>query len=249
MNFIDAVPVFSPFIDSASGFSGRTTSAPVKTRAHRSILKGSDKFTSGSRSCPVIQRVCFADGIAPSKSADAFSAQDTLRITKEVLEDFLRTHGLEDHFDEVNAWCVEMGAAFLEELRENFSEVLDALQLSHEEHQRMLVPPVPLETVHQIQRVCFADGIAPSKSAEYSSARDTLRITKEVLENFLRSHGLEDHFDEVNAWCVEMGAAFLEELRENFSEVLDALQLSHEEHQRMLVPPVPLETVHQIQVW
>jgi len=97
--------------------------------------------------------------------------------------------------------------------------------------------------------VCFADGVAPSKSTEAFPARDTLRISKEGLEDFLRRHGLENHFDEVNAWCAEMGAAFVEELQENFSEVVDTLQLSANERQRMLAPPVPLETVYQIQVW
>merc|ERR1719329_128303 len=100
MKLVDVAPVFSPSrITDYSCSYGRAVSAPPMTRPLRSILKGSSKLTGGSRSCPTIQRVCFADGIAPSKHTDAFPVRDTLRITKEGLEDFLRTQGLENHYD------------------------------------------------------------------------------------------------------------------------------------------------------
>lgn len=76
--------------------------------------------------------------------------------------------------------------------------------------------------------------------------QDAERITRHGLMEFLQHQGLEEHLDLVEEWCAEMGAAFMEELRENFAEVVDMLQLSDFDRVQFVAPP--LDTVYQVQV-
>eukprot|EP00931_Biecheleriopsis_adriatica_P089035 TRINITY_DN63230_c0_g1_i1.p1 TRINITY_DN63230_c0_g1~~TRINITY_DN63230_c0_g1_i1.p1 ORF type:complete len:645 (+),score=108.07 TRINITY_DN63230_c0_g1_i1:49-1983(+) len=57
------------------------------------------------------------------------------------LEDLLRELGLSAHIDDAQLWCRRSGAAFLEEVYENLSDLVESLNLSKLEQMRLLETP------------------------------------------------------------------------------------------------------------
>jgi len=81
-----------------------------------------------------------------------------------------------------------------------------------------LLPPNP--------QCCLQSGEPPLRGSP---------MPLDTLREFLRCNGLERHTQAVEAWCQDMGAAFLEEVFQNSKEIAQALKFTEEEQERFSV--------------
>lgn len=107
--------------------------------------------------------------------------------------------------------------------------LVDAPNLARRELQDITVPvrplafqlplPVPAGTIFDVHVPLHVDH--PCVRPAFSSVPFAYRteLNYEVLHNFLRAFGFHDYTYEVQSWCVENGARYLEEVMQNIDEV------------------------------
>jgi predicted DNA-binding protein len=108
---------------------------------------------------------------------------------------------------EVSQWCSSSGAAFLEEVIENWDDLAEHLSLSAEERLRV--------------------------SDKNGSSQHIAACHIPGLHEYLDERHMLKYEHEVNEWCLSNGAAFLEEIVENWADLMEQLHLSADDGRRV----------------
>jgi hypothetical protein len=160
----------------------------------------------------------------------------------------LEEAGLASYTSVAESWCMQIGAAFLSELLEEFDAFCSVLApldsghggLSPSQSRRLHAALVSRcsdsksEKVEAVQsKLCLLPRAAASiEDSQRNGVKDfSTQISKptekqdlfSTLQGALDEAGLANYFSVAKSWCIENGAAFVSEILDEFQEFLAAI--------------------------
>eukprot|EP00930_Biecheleria_cincta_P018345 TRINITY_DN14324_c0_g5_i1.p1 TRINITY_DN14324_c0_g5~~TRINITY_DN14324_c0_g5_i1.p1 ORF type:complete len:737 (+),score=90.83 TRINITY_DN14324_c0_g5_i1:82-2292(+) len=81
--------------------------------------------------------------------------------------------------------------------------------------------------------------VGPSQGAATTSAAADRRQTIACLPTILKAHGLEQQIAAIEKWCSSMGAAWMDEIFENATDIAQTLQMSDNDRARFMAVTQP----------
>jgi len=164
------------------------------------------------------------------------------------LDQVLGKAGLSSYVSAANAWCEENGAAVLSEVWEELDDLGSALGLTQSQGRQLYVTlgacvqkeQSPLMGAGALQQCSSAMPALVRTDSEFHAKEEQEVVgqgqpgveceLKTGLRGAMVDAGLQGHVAAAEAWCCEMGAAFLEEVLEEIDTVCKDLHLSQQQH-------------------
>lgn len=170
--------------------------------------------------------------------------------------------GLSSYVAVAEEWCRDVGAASLDEVREELDDLCSRLQLPRPRQEQLHSVILSVERSHMLAQDSDAFSHESERGAQSGGAlqRSNSQISSSLVRsdsNFQAEHkeqeqtpgeprllrcglrdaledaGLQSHSAAVEAWCSEMGAAFLEEVLDEIDSVCAALHLTPQQSWRL----------------